>query len=1340
MHACARARRYGITLGDLWAANPQLDPTTRPQLAAYNGTELIIPQMCGRPSVQPPVSTISAACTRFWPPPNTTVTGTETCGTVARSFLSNDLPYLNSINGGNCPSAATTIARGMRLCIAPKAAVVASAKGRHHHRRRLQQTSSDRNPAAGCSLNFTVPLGGFCDGIAAMYGIPTATLMEWNRLNCNELQVGQVLCVAKPGYTAPLLSTPQAPPLPPSPPQPPPSPPRPPPRPPAPPAGRWNAAQPPSPPVSSPPPTPPPVPNPPPRAALPVPSPPSSGVPPPPSPRPPRFPPRPPPAPRPPRPPVPKDDADVCVTTPWVCGPEPNNACVPVGWAQSERGYACECGAGFRRSADGATCVQLRDVAIGRPIFVSPFLEWQSVDLGSAYRVERVAVTLEADGLTPALLSSLEVRVGAAVIDGDGAIDLLLYGKVLASNPLCWSAAAAAPPVHASGSRLDVACAMAAATNDTSSSSNSNSRGGSGSSNNVPRGDSFVGRWLSVSSRSGMDTRVRQIAVYGTPYVPPPHSSSSGGGAVVRADESATAVATGPADKPHWADWVPEPQDGVCPFGYYLATPSSAGNTTSTGTTAAAATATLAASPAPPTSSAPRCARTPNAALGRVDEVYYGVRYGVTTGAQVRVGDRAVTAATVFDNPICWVNLYNIRTDDAAFRTFVSSRMSVVDARCIVPRPGRWVSLWGPDNSFRASEIAVYGTPLTDLMPAATPGGGAVPPTAAATTLPPPNLLSKFLAYRNCYIYSTYELKLPAGLNGLEEMALACVGNPTCLAFQDDGLVLFYTAVRKEDILCHDDEQLISSGPLFEPNWRATVYVKRAVAASLDVAVLPPSPPASPTPPPVPPPPPAPPPAPPPQPNAGRCDKPSWWCSGTNQVAKQVFCDDDRTLDWICVEPSTGKRGAITSKLSCASDDSRTGWPNAPSSLCPSEFGTASPPPFPPPVSSPSSLVRSPPQSVSSSPPPFPPPVSSPSSLVRSPPQSVSWRCDKPSWWCSGTNQVAKQVFCDDDRTLDWICVEPSTGKRGAITSKLSCASDDSRTGWPNAPSSLCPSEFGTAASLDVAVLPPSPPASPTPPPVPPPPPAPPPAPLPQPNAGKLPISVPDTVAVSLCPAVVDKPGRCDKPSWWCSGTNQVAKQVFCDDDRTLDWICVEPSTGKRGAITSKLSCASDDSRTGWPNAPSSLCPSEFGTASPPPFPPPVSSPSSLARSPPQSVSSCPWAGDPSSVGGSYAGSCSSCTVSSSTATAPCTLSCYCRDGSGYTRYSSLPLASCASKLVDNNNGQLTCRVEPPPRPAPPPPPPRSPPPPPCSSHKAGNDDAAPPPIDHEPDDSLPCT
>ncbi|KAG2434019.1 hypothetical protein HYH02_012479 [Chlamydomonas schloesseri] len=168
---------------------------------------------------------------------------------------------------------------------------------------------------------------------------------------------------------------------------------------------------------------------------------------------------------------------------------------------------------------------------------------------------------------------------------------------------------------------------------------------------------------------------------------------------------------------------------------------------------------------------------------------------------------------------------------------------------------------------------------------------------------------------------------------------------------------------------------------------------------------------------------------------------------------------------------------------------------------------------------------------------------------------------------------------------------------------------------------------------------------------------------------------------------------RCDKPSWWCGDTNQVAKQVFCDDDGTLDWICVEPSTGKRGAITSKLSCASDDSRTGWPNAPSSLCPSEFGTASPPPLPPPVSSPSSLTRSPPQSTSSCPWAGDPSSVGGSYAFSCSSCTVSSSTATAPCTLACYCRDGSGYTRSSSLPLAGCASKLVDNNNGQLTCRV-----------------------------------------------
>ncbi|KAG2433710.1 hypothetical protein HXX76_008078 [Chlamydomonas incerta] len=136
------AARYGITLADLFKANPQVD-RARP-LAAYNATVLAIPQMCGGISVQPPVTTIAAICTRYWPLPNTTRTGAETCGTVALMYCNRDIKYLSEINGGVCPSANVQIPAGRRMCIAPRPSVVSSAAG-VGRRRRL----AEANAAAG---------------------------------------------------------------------------------------------------------------------------------------------------------------------------------------------------------------------------------------------------------------------------------------------------------------------------------------------------------------------------------------------------------------------------------------------------------------------------------------------------------------------------------------------------------------------------------------------------------------------------------------------------------------------------------------------------------------------------------------------------------------------------------------------------------------------------------------------------------------------------------------------------------------------------------------------------------------------------------------------------------------------------------------------------------------------------------------------------------------------------------------------------------------------------------------------------------------------------------------
>mgnify|MGYP001807069085 CR=1 FL=1 len=40
-------------------------------------------------------------CPRWWPLPNITVTGAETCGMVSQSFKLT-LPYLNTVNGNRC--------------------------------------------------------------------------------------------------------------------------------------------------------------------------------------------------------------------------------------------------------------------------------------------------------------------------------------------------------------------------------------------------------------------------------------------------------------------------------------------------------------------------------------------------------------------------------------------------------------------------------------------------------------------------------------------------------------------------------------------------------------------------------------------------------------------------------------------------------------------------------------------------------------------------------------------------------------------------------------------------------------------------------------------------------------------------------------------------------------------------------------------------------------------------------------------------------------------------------------------------------------------------------------
>ncbi|KAG2427438.1 hypothetical protein HXX76_012374 [Chlamydomonas incerta] len=482
------AARYGITLSDLFNANPQLD-RARPVLA-YNGSVIAIPQLCGVPPIQPPVSTIAAGCSRWWPFPNITVTGAETCGSVSMS-LRLALPYLNQVNDNKCPNAATAVAKGTRLCVAPPAAVTSVGRRR---RGLLQSSSSD------CAQPYSVAVGDFCDFIASSAGVDVADLLDWNTdLDCANLQVGAVICVLKGLPRNELLAHALAPPSPPSPPSPPPQPPSPPPRPPALPAGRWatqqtaaaGAVASPAPKVASPPPSPrPPSPRtrPPRPPVLTSPSPPRRA----PSPLPPPALPRPPAPPTPPSPPSPPrlpsfppraprrtyDASTTCNAT--LCGPAPNR-CVPSN--SFPAGYTCNCSSGYVASDDGATCLPLLNVALRKAVFASstlpadPEIRFQprwavdgnlsatlpntagyfssargdavpflTIDLGAPYALSHLVINTR-PGYARRLTGAV-VRVGFAAVRGEP------DRAALATNPACWQQAGGA----AAADRIEVRC------------------------------------------------------------------------------------------------------------------------------------------------------------------------------------------------------------------------------------------------------------------------------------------------------------------------------------------------------------------------------------------------------------------------------------------------------------------------------------------------------------------------------------------------------------------------------------------------------------------------------------------------------------------------------------------------------------------------------------------------------------------------------------------------------------------------------------------------------------------------------------------------------------------
>ncbi|KAG2425794.1 hypothetical protein HXX76_013419 [Chlamydomonas incerta] len=166
------ALRYGITLRELLATNPQVDPSRG--LEAYDNTTLQVPQRCAGTAVQPPVSTIAAVCTRRWPLPNTTVTGAETCGSIAQA------------HGLGL--------RGMRLCIQPASSLLTTSAP--SGRRRMAQSLAQQE---GCKSWRWVPEGATCDSLAAAHRLSPEQLQQLpdnaGLLDCQYLAVGAKVCV-----------------------------------------------------------------------------------------------------------------------------------------------------------------------------------------------------------------------------------------------------------------------------------------------------------------------------------------------------------------------------------------------------------------------------------------------------------------------------------------------------------------------------------------------------------------------------------------------------------------------------------------------------------------------------------------------------------------------------------------------------------------------------------------------------------------------------------------------------------------------------------------------------------------------------------------------------------------------------------------------------------------------------------------------------------------------------------------------------------------------------------------------------------------------------------------
>ena len=175
------AAQYGTVVTVIQALNPSLSC----QITLPAGTTVCVPN--STPSVPTPAPA-TPSCTFPY-----VVRGGETCQSIANAYQISLSLFLALNPTTNCAN----LNAGAVVC-APFSSIPSSAI-----------TTTTAAPQAFCTFFYRVRAGDTCDGISKAYGVSLALIFAINpTINCNNLQINQILCAPAANTIAPVVVTP----------------------------------------------------------------------------------------------------------------------------------------------------------------------------------------------------------------------------------------------------------------------------------------------------------------------------------------------------------------------------------------------------------------------------------------------------------------------------------------------------------------------------------------------------------------------------------------------------------------------------------------------------------------------------------------------------------------------------------------------------------------------------------------------------------------------------------------------------------------------------------------------------------------------------------------------------------------------------------------------------------------------------------------------------------------------------------------------------------------------------------------------------------------------------